>query len=36
MGHGVTEKKLHRLRRNFFVPGASVAVKEHVQACVIC
>jgi hypothetical protein len=36
MGHEGTEKTLHRLRRDFFVPGAAAAVKEHVQACVIC
>jgi hypothetical protein len=36
MGHEGIEKTLHRLRRDFFIPGATAAVKEHVQACVIC
>jgi transposase InsO family protein len=36
MGHEGTEKILHRLRRDFFVPGAAAAVKKHVQACVVC
>jgi hypothetical protein len=35
MGHEGT-KTLHRLRRDFFVLGARAAVKDHVQACVIC
>jgi hypothetical protein len=35
MGHEGTEKTLHRLRRDFFVPWAA-AVKEHVQAYVVC
>jgi hypothetical protein len=36
MGHEGTEKMLHRLHRDFFVPGAQATVKDHVQACVIC
>jgi transposase InsO family protein len=36
MGHEGTEKTLNRLRRDFFVPGARAAVKEHVRACVTC
>jgi transposase InsO family protein len=35
MGHEGIEKTLHRLRQDFFIPGAT-AVKEHVQACVTC
>jgi transposase InsO family protein len=36
MGYEGTEKTLHRLRRDFFVPGAAAAIKEHVHACAIC
>jgi hypothetical protein len=36
MGHEGIKKTLHRLRQDFFIPGAAAAVKEHVQACVTC
>jgi hypothetical protein len=36
MGHEGAEKTLNHLRRDFFVPGACAAVKEHVRACVTC
>jgi hypothetical protein len=36
MGHEGTEKTLHCLHRDFFVPVARATVKDHVQACVIC
>jgi hypothetical protein len=36
MGHEGAEKTLHRLRRDFFVPGVRSVVKDHVSACVTC
>jgi hypothetical protein len=35
-GHEGAEKTLHRLRHNFYVPGARSAVQEHVHACAVC
>jgi hypothetical protein len=36
MGHEGAEKTLHKLRRDFYVPGARSAVQEHVRACAMC
>jgi hypothetical protein len=35
-GHEGTEKTLHRVRVDFFLPGARVAVREFVRAGVTC
>jgi hypothetical protein len=34
--HEGIEKTLHRLRVDFFIPGARVVVHEHVWACATC
>jgi hypothetical protein len=36
MGHEGVEKMLHRLRRDFFVPGARATVKERVRSYMTC
>jgi hypothetical protein len=36
MGHEGAEKTLHKLRRDFYVPGARSAIQEHVRACAVC
>jgi hypothetical protein len=35
-GHEGTEKTLHRLRTDFFVPGARGAVRDFVRSCITC
>jgi hypothetical protein len=36
MGHEGIEKSLHRLRSDFFVPGACAVVCNYVRACPTC
>jgi hypothetical protein len=35
-GHEGTEKTLHRLHADFFVPGAHAAIRDFVCACITC
>jgi hypothetical protein len=36
VGHEGTEKTLHRLHADFYIPGARTAVHEFVSACAVC
>jgi hypothetical protein len=36
IGHEGTEKTLHRVRADFFIPGARTAVQDFVRACSTC
>jgi hypothetical protein len=36
MGHEGTQKTLHRLCHNFFIPGARIVVHDFVHACAVC